>query len=77
MGRMGRIYVELRSRVNRLGDGSPDYGVKECPFCNGEGCDECLHTGHIARTWEDDENDYIDEMERRGDAEREEKLINR
>lgn len=76
MGHIGRIYVELRNRVSRQGDGMPDFGVKECPFCNGKGCDECMHMGSIARTADDDENDYIDEMERRGDAERDERINN-
>lgn len=71
---MGRIYVELRNRVSRQGDGMPDYGVKQCPFCNGKGCDECMHMGHVARDFYDDENDLIDEMELRGDAERDERI---
>ncbi|NLG03677.1 MAG: hypothetical protein GX567_07630 [Clostridia bacterium] len=54
----------------------PDFGVKECPFCNGKGCDECMHMGSIARTADDDENDYIDEMESRSDAERDERINN-
>lgn len=76
MGKIGFIYAELRNRVSRRGDGMPDFGVKECPFCKGKGCDECLHMGHVARDAYDDENDYADEMESRGDTQRDERINN-
>lgn len=74
MGQIGRIYADLHSQVFHHNDGMPDYGVMQCPFCLGEGCDECMHMGLIPRTYEDFENDCINEMERRGDAERNERI---
>ena len=77
MGKMGRIYTQLLSQDSHQGDGKPDYGVKKCHACNGKGCQMCFDIGYVSRTAEDEENDYADEMERRGDAEREERINNR
>lgn len=56
MGRIKEIYVELRSRASLDGNVVPDFGVGECPVCNGNGCNECLHMGFVAKT-DDDEPD--------------------
>ena len=61
----------------------PDYGTKECPECQGTGmdqcsnltqCSECLGTGRVPWTIEDEEAALSSEIEAEEDAKREEKI---
>ncbi len=93
MGKMKELFMDLRMKsMSNYPTGAerdpnapynePNYGLKECPICQGTGmdqysdlnkCPECLGTGMIFCTSEDEVNDLSNEIESEEDAKREEK----
>jgi hypothetical protein len=75
MGRMREVYLRIRSSNTDDPQNDIDRGMKQCPFCHDKinpKCPDCLGFGLVPRTYIDDEDDYINEMESRGDAQRQE-----